>query len=50
MTQVRCPACGYLMPVFYTDGASCKGVFIVCKGRGCKAVFELKIKQGKQIN
>ncbi len=47
--QVQCTECGYKMPIFYTDKAECEGVMIPCKGRHCPAVFELKIKKGKQI-
>lgn len=45
--QVTCPFCGYRMPVEYTLGARCKGVFVRCKGRGCKKEFEVVI-QSKQ--
>lgn len=48
-TQVRCPACGYRMPVFYEDGSESQGIYVTCKGRGCKKVFEIRIKKGKQI-
>ena len=46
--KVRCPYCGYEMPATYRReavcrGAVCRGVFLRCKGRGCKKVFEIKI-------
>ena len=47
-TQVECPRCGYRMPVFYDPDAECKGIHVACKGRHCKHVFEVNIKQGKQ--
>lgn len=47
--QAKCPVCGYHMPFFYMDEAVCKGVMVSCKGRNCHAVFELKIKDGKQM-
>jgi len=47
--QVKCPVCGYHMPLFYADGAVCEGVMVSCKGRNCRAVFELNIKDGKQM-
>lgn len=47
-TQVQCPYCGYKMPVFYDETAESKGLHIVCKGRNCKRIFEVIIKQGKQ--
>lgn len=46
--QVRCPYCGYKMPVFYDESAEGQGIHVACKGRNCKRVFELRIKQGKQ--
>lgn len=47
--RVQCPVCGYMMPFSYTKEAECKGVMVPCKGRSCHAVFELRIKEGKQI-
>lgn len=41
--KVKCPYCGYEMPVTYRKEAVCRGVFLRCKGRGCKKVFEIKI-------
>lgn len=41
--KIICPYCGYEMPVFYDEGAVSKGVYIRCKGRNCKKVFEIKI-------
>ena len=46
--QVRCPCCGYKMPIVYDADAECRGVHIVCKGRSCKHIFEVRITQGKQ--
>lgn len=39
--KVRCPYCGYEMPVTYSREAACRGVFIRCKGRSCKKIFEI---------
>lgn len=47
--RVRCPRCGYEMPVFYSSKANCKGIWLKCKGRTCGQNFELKIKNGEQI-
>lgn len=47
--RVQCPVCGYKMPVSYTNEAECEGVMAQCKGRSCHAVFEVRIKNGKQI-
>ena len=48
-TQVQCPACGYRMPLFFTEKAECKGVQVASKGRKCSHIFEVKIKNGQQI-
>lgn len=42
--KVKCPYCGYAMPIWYDADAVCKGVTVKCKGRGCKKEFEIKIK------
>lgn len=42
--KVKCPYCGYEMPMIYAENAMCRGVFIRCKGRNCKKVFEIKIE------
>lgn len=42
--QVRCPYCGYRMPVFYENPARAEGIFVRCKGRDCKKEFEVKIQ------
>lgn len=47
--RVRCPHCGYYMPVFYTKEASCHGITVKCKGRNCGKEFEIKIVKGEQI-
>lgn len=42
--QVRCPYCGYRMPVFFSPAlAKCRGVFFKCKNKACKKEFELKL-------
>ena len=45
--KIKCPACGYEMPIFRTPEARCKGVFVKCKGRQCGKVFEIKIAETK---
>lgn len=45
--KIRCPYCGYLMPLKVTENAVCKGVWVRCKGRNCKKEFEIKIDQVK---
>ena len=44
MEKVKCPYCGYEMPIkFDKEKATAKGIFIKCKGRNCKKEFEIKI-------
>ena len=43
--KVECPFCGYKMPIFYTEEAQCRGLFIKCKGKKCKKEFEIKISK-----
>ena len=40
---VRCPYCGYRMPVTFDKDAVCKGVFVKCKGKNCRRVFEIRL-------
>lgn len=44
MQKVKCPHCGYSMPVFLAKGAKCSGIFVRCKGRNCKQFFEIRVK------
>lgn len=44
MEKVKCPFCGYEMPIRYDkEKSKAKGIFIKCKGRKCKKEFEIKI-------
>lgn len=43
MEKIKCPYCGYEMPLFTSKEAVCKGVWVRCKGRGCKREFEIKL-------
>ncbi len=45
--NVICPFCGYKMPIQYTTGSVCSGVYVKCKGRKCGKEFEIKIKSDK---
>lgn len=47
--KVKCPFCGYVMNIELKDAAQCNGVFIRCKGRHCKKMFELLVQNGKQL-
>lgn len=42
--RVRCPFCGYEMPIYYKEGAKTHGIYTRCKGRNCKKEFEIRIK------
>jgi len=42
--KVKCPYCGYLMPIEYDESSQCKGLYVRCKGKNCKKEFEIKIK------
>lgn len=44
LKKVTCPHCGYEMPVYFAFGAKCTGVFVRCKGRNCKKLFEIRVK------
>lgn len=44
MEKIKCPYCGYEMPIWYDKGkAKSKEIFVKCKGRKCKKIFEIKI-------
>lgn len=45
--KIKCPHCGYLMPIFYDHTAVCKGVYVKCKGRKCGKIFEIIINNDK---
>lgn len=47
--KVKCPYCGYAMPVFYSREAESRGIRMKCKGRSCGKTFEVKIEKGEQI-
>lgn len=44
LEKVKCPYCGYEMPIFRSCAAQCKGLFVRCKGRSCGKLFEIKIE------
>ena len=41
--RIKCPYCGYEMPLYYGEKSLCKGIFVKCKGRNCKKEFEIRI-------
>lgn len=44
LNRVRCPHCGYEMPIVLMPGAYCKGLWVKCKGRRCGKEFEIRIE------
>lgn len=44
LKKVKCPFCHYEMPVFVAPHAKSTGIFVRCKGRNCKKLFEISIK------
>lgn len=47
--RIRCPYCGYSMPILYSEKASSSGIVAKCKGRNCGKEFEIKVRKGEQI-
>lgn len=45
--KVKCPHCSYVMPLLYTKDAESKGIYVRCKGKHCKKMFEIKIPKTK---
>ncbi len=41
--KVKCPHCGHEINVFHQEDASCRGVFLKCKNRYCRRIFELRL-------
>ena len=44
LDKIKCPYCGYQMPITFSKDAKCRGIFVKCKGKKCKKQFEIKIK------
>lgn len=44
LKKVECPFCGYKMPVYQAEDAKATGIFVRCKGRNCKKLFEIRVK------
>lgn len=47
--KVKCPHCGYEMPLLYNEHTECSGLKVRCKGRNCKKEFLVNIRNNKQI-
>lgn len=43
LKKVKCPYCGYEMPIQYDAHAVATGIFVRCKGKHCKMRFEIKL-------
>lgn len=47
--RIKCPYCGYRMPIETTENAVARGLLVKCKGRSCGKVFEIVLPQKKRI-
>lgn len=45
MQKIKCPYCGYVMPLTRTKARCAEAFFIKCKGRRCGRIFEIKIPE-----
>lgn len=41
--KIKCPYCGYIMPIERDRDAVCRGLHVRCKARNCGKEFEIKI-------
>ena len=46
--KVRCPFCGYSMPIECARDATASGLFVKCKARQCGKVFEIKLPKANK--
>lgn len=44
LKKVICPHCGYKMPIILGPTARAGDLWVKCKGRGCRVVFEIKLE------
>jgi len=42
---VKCPYCGYSMPIKKGPSAVCSDMWVKCKGRNCGKEFEIKVNK-----
>ena len=47
MEWIKCPYCGHKINVSYSKGATSSGIFVRCKGKNCRQIFEIKVYKGK---
>lgn len=45
--KITCPYCGYAMPIYRTESALSRGIYVRCKARHCRRVFEIKVDPKK---
>lgn len=43
--KVKCPYCGHEQSIQKSPDAVCRGLWIRCKARQCKKIFEIKIEE-----
>lgn len=41
--KVKCPFCGYKMPIVIGGNAKVRDIHVKCKNKKCKQEFEIKI-------
>lgn len=46
--KIKCPYCGYHMPVEISPNAVVHGVWVKCKGRNCRRIFEIRFPEQKK--
>lgn len=44
MKKIKCPYCGYEMPIFCDKNSVATNIWVRCKGRNCKKMFEIRLK------
>lgn len=45
--KIKCPYCGYIMPIKRDENAVCRGLHVQCKARNCKREFEIRINNSE---
>ncbi len=48
--KVECPFCNYKMPLTFNSRAICRGLYVRCKNRNCKQLFEVVINSESSDN
>lgn len=42
--KIKCPYCGYEMPIYRSERTVARELYVRCKARHCHKVFEIKIE------